>query len=130
MPFAKDLSIIERKNYYLAYQRTMALLAAGILELEERNEVATSPGEKAENDAKILDLQRKKALVEADCLAFKANSEQIKPPTDDQLLQLSALIKEIDALTAQTRVVEEVLRLTTDGINTWKVIQPALQTRP
>ena len=125
MPFAKDLSIIDRKNYSIAYQRTIALLAAGILELEDRNDEAISPGEKAENDTKILDLEHKKALVEADRLDFKANSEEITPPTDGQLLLLSDLIKEVDALTAQARVVDEVIRLTTDGINTFKAIQPA-----
>lgn len=124
MPFAKDLSIIERKNYSIAYQRTMALLAAGILELQERNDVAASPGEKAENDARILDLERKKALVEADRLAFKANIEAITPPTGVQLQHLSDLIKEVDALTAQERVVDEVIRLTTDGISTFREIQP------
>lgn len=124
MPFAKDLSIMERTNYDIAYQKTMALLSASILKLEERNDVAESPGETAENKAKILDLQHKVALVEADHLAFKANSEQITPPTDDQLLRLSALIKEVDALTAQTKGIEKILQLTTDGINTWKEIQP------
>lgn len=124
MPFAENLSIIERKNYYIAYQRTMALLTASILELKERNDVAVSPGEKAENDAMILDLQRKVALVEADRLAFKANSEKITPPTENQLQQLSALIKEVDALTAQTKVIVKILQLTTDAINTWKEIQP------
>ncbi|MFA7347800.1 MAG: hypothetical protein WCZ86_08580 [Desulfurivibrionaceae bacterium] len=124
MPFAKDLSIMERTNYDIAYQKTMALLSASILKLEERNDVAESPGEPVENKAKILDLQRKVALVEANHLAFKANSEQITPPTDDQLLRLSALIKEVDALTAQTKGIEKILQLTTDGINTWKEIQP------
>ena len=123
MPFAKDLSFTDRKNYYIAYYRIMSLLAASILELEERNDVVISPGENAENNAKILDLHLKKALVEADRLAFKANSEQITPPTKDQLLQLSDLIKEIDALTAQTAVVTKIIKLTTDGINTWNKIK-------
>jgi len=125
MGFSEDLSIIERKNYYIAYQRMMALLGASVLELEERNDVADSPGEKAENDARILDLQRKKALVEADRLAFKTNSEQITPPSKEQLQQLSDLIKKVDALTAETATVEKIITLTTDGINTWKKIQPS-----
>lgn len=122
MTFAKELSMKERKNYSLSYLREKALIAASILELQDRNRMQVSPGEKAENDLEILKLKRKRALVEADKLAFEANTNEITPPTPEQLSELSSLITQVDNLTAEGRVVDAVISLTTDGLNIWNEI--------
>jgi hypothetical protein len=124
MPLNKDLSIEQRDDYYTAYNEVGKLLRAAIIELEERNDVAASSEEKNENSIKILELHRSQGLVEADKVAFEGDAEEIAPPTNAQLLLLTGLIKEVDALTTQERVFEEVTRLTTDGISTWKKIHP------
>ncbi len=125
MPNMSELSIKEILDYLKSTRRTIAVFSEGIGELEDRNDTAASPGEQAENTEKILDLGKKIALVKADRSAFKANNASIQPPTEAQLEELKNLLIKVDALTAENRVLEDVITLTTEGLTLFREIQSA-----
>ena len=117
-----DLTDLEIQEYYEAYQSTQETLIESVTKLRIRNDGDISEGERAENEAEILDLERKIAINEANRIAFEANQHVITPPTQGQLDALRDLVARVEELTANARIVEEVVQLTTDSLNTFRQI--------
>lgn len=108
--------------YNRAHEWTRRSITQSILELMLRSLVSPDPGEVAENDTAIADLQAKKALHDAKWLAFEANGESVTPPEPAQLEKLKGLLEEVERLTNEARIVTEVIRLTTASLSTFREI--------
>ena len=71
-----------------------------------------------------MDLEAKKALLDARLIAFDANEAAINPPSDAQLESLGQLMAEVEALTTERKISEQVVRLTGEVLETFKEIDP------
>ena len=123
-PF-NDCTPEEIDDYNAAEQDAADCLTRSIGKLRIRNVHSdVEEDEIAENNEKITDLRADRALHEARGEAFFANSARIEPPTEDQLTALKTNLDEVNRLTVERRIVVEVVKLTTDALNTFTEIQP------
>ncbi len=111
--------------YNTAQQDSVDCITRSIGKLRIRNlHAGVSQDEIAENNEKISDLKVDRALLRARRVAYFANRARIEPPTETQLSALKTNLDEVNRLTVERRIVVEVVKLTTDALNTFTEIQP------
>lgn len=126
MPRVKELDDLAVQAYYRSYRLARKCIVNSTAQLTKRNNNIKniSPGEVAENDDKILELTADKALLDAKKAAFNANKDTIKPPSTDQLNSLKNLIAKVDKLNANQRIIDEIVKLSTDTLTEFNKIHP------
>jgi len=114
----------EVNDYNLAQQDAADTHTRGIGKLKLRNlHPDVKEDEIAENNERIADLKADRAIVRARRDAFYASRAQIEPPTQPQLQGLKRDLEDVNRLTAQRRILEEVVKLAADALNTFGEIQ-------
>lgn len=114
---------MQLQDYYESYQLTRECIVDSISKLKKRNrESNISPGEVAENDEKILELDADKALLDAKLAAFDANRDTINPPSIQQLDSLKDFIAKVDRINTNQRKFDEIVRLSTDALTEFNKI--------
>lgn len=124
MPKIAELTGLQIQEYLESHQLTRENIIDSINKLRKRNRRAGSAGERAENEGKILDLSGKKGRLDARRIAFEANRVSINPPSEEQLDALKNLVEEVEQLNANGRILEQVVALTNDSLNTFRAIHP------
>jgi len=123
MPKKDQLTPAEIQRYYRSQQLTRETLVDSISVLKKRNRRRIPEAEHAENSGKIADLEADKIIIDAKRTAFDANKSAIEPPTDPQLDRLHDLVEAVEKLTAEAKVVDEVIALTGESLATFNQIQ-------
>lgn len=122
----KDECTFKQLDDYDQAQRDAAnSLSRGIAKLGIRNlEDDVTEDEIKDNKEKIADLTLDLALHKAKVAAFDARRAQIEPPTPEQLDSLRENLDKVNSLTLSRTLASEVVKFTTDSLNTIKEIQP------
>ncbi len=124
MPKKKDLNVDQRIAYQQAYLLTRETLVDSITKLRSRNSHPdTDSSERAGNNAEIMDLEAEKALLDAKRVAYEANKREVNPPSDAQLDNLRSLVEQVEELTTEQKILDEVVALTTQSVNAFAQIQ-------
>lgn len=125
MPKKNEITGLQLQDYYESYQIAREGIVDSISKLRKRNRQPNiSPGEVAENDKEILALIADKALLDAKLAAFDANKDAINPPSAPQLDLLKQLIAAVDKLNTNQKILDEIIKLSTDTLTEFNKIHP------
>ncbi|SNX59296.1 hypothetical protein SAMN06296273_0736 [Nitrosomonas ureae] len=120
-----EMTGLQLQDYYESYQIAREGIVDSISKLRNRNrQPNVSPGEVAENDRRILVLTADKALLDAKLAAFDANKDAINPPSTAQLDLLKQLIAAVDKLNTNQKILDEIIKLSTDALTEFNKIHP------
>lgn len=120
-----EMAGLQLQDYYESYQIAREGIVDSISKLRNRNrQPNVSPGEVAENDRRILVLTADKALLDAKLAAFDANKDAINPPSTAQLDLLKQLIAAVDKLNTNQKILDEIIKLSTDALTEFNKIHP------
>ncbi len=120
-----EMTGLQLQDYYESYQIAREGIVDSISKLRNRNrQPNVSPGEVAENDRRILVLTADKALLDAKLAAFDANKDAINPPSTAQLDLLKQLIATVDKLNTNQKILDEIIKLSTDTLTEFNKIHP------
>lgn len=126
MPTFNEIGPLERARYKRAYFEALNAIDDALDELRRRNASPTiSPGERAENDAAILVLERARARLIAERERYRANQSVIHPPSDALIERHKVLNDEVEKLVDGQKATSEILSAATDLLNTFKQVHPS-----
>ncbi|MDO8893782.1 hypothetical protein [Nitrosomonas sp.] len=125
MPKVGEISDDEYQDYHEIHRLTVECILDSISKLKKRNRAPNiTPGEVAENDAKILELEANIEILKKKLAAFEENKVSITPPTDPQLDSLKELIAKVDKLNTNQKIFVEAVKLSTDALTEFNKIHP------
>lgn len=112
-------SSLELDYYDLAYNDSVYLFSRSIGKLEIRNrEDGVSQDEIDKNCEKIIDFKADLARLLSKDLQFQKSGTQIEPPTLPQIALLEKNLADVDKLIVGRRIVEDLVIITTNALNT------------
>lgn len=110
----------QRANYLEAATETKTGLRAALTTLRSRQSHSGDPAELAQIRVGILDVESELARVQADMLAFLAESRAVTPPSAAQLAAIKDTVRAIDRMTAQSVLASTVLDASTALLTQWR----------
>ncbi|MEQ8814754.1 MAG: hypothetical protein RLO51_01305 [Thalassobaculum sp.] len=122
-----DLSIPDRQAYDRAYERREDAILRSIEKLEDRNRITEDDAERTANRARIAALEDELDRHAQKRVAFIAGRHAINPPTHEQLERLGGNLEEVELLTANHRIVDQIVALAHDNGRTFEAIHPGNQ---
>lgn len=122
-----ELSVPDQQCYYRSYEHREDAILKAIEVLANRNRVTEDLAEEAFNRIKIAALENELDDHLQKKLAFDTGRAAINPPTQDQLDALRDTLERVGQLTADRRIVEQVVSLARENIRTFEAIHPSRQ---
>ena len=112
-----DATAEEINKYYETLAETMFGVHESIHLLNAIKAVTGDPDENRRLGVKLLDLAAESSKLQAKMLAFSAASAVFSPPSEEQLLTIKEIVRDLDRMIASASKASEVIGLATDLVN-------------